>query len=69
MGRPDGKGMGSEVVAVFAISPPVYFDVGSMSWVPPLQFDPQWRAEMKKEFERDWCKSLRTAGIKYRTCS
>lgn len=61
------KGMGSEVIAVFAISPPVYFDVGSMSTVPPLQFDPAWRAEMKKEFERDWCKDLRKAGVKYRT--
>jgi nucleotide-binding universal stress UspA family protein len=61
------KGMGSEVIAVFAISPPVYFDTGFMASIPPPQFDPQWRAEMKKEFERDWCKGLRTAGVKYRT--
>ena len=52
---------------MFAISPPAYFDVGSMASVPPPQFDPEWRAEMKKEFERDWCKSLRTGGVKYRT--
>ncbi|HVC78106.1 MAG TPA: universal stress protein [Candidatus Micrarchaeaceae archaeon] len=61
------QGMGSEVIAVFAISPPIYFDSGYMAPVPPPQFDPAWRAEMKKEFERDWCKGLRKAGVKYRT--
>src|SRR5487761_1190581 len=61
------KGMGSEVIAVFAISPPVDFDTGYMAPVPLPQFDPGWRAEMKKEFERDWCKGLRKAGVKYRT--
>jgi nucleotide-binding universal stress UspA family protein len=61
------KGMGSEVVAVFAISPPVYFDTGYMAPVAPRQFDPEWRAEMKKEFEEKWCKRLRDAGVPYRT--
>lgn len=61
------KGMGSEVVAVYAISPPVYFDTGYMTAVPPVQFDPEWRAGMKKEFEGKWCKRLRDAGVRYRT--
>jgi nucleotide-binding universal stress UspA family protein len=61
------KGMGSEVIAVFAISPPVYFDAGFMAPMAPPQYDPEWRAEIKKEFERDWCKGLRAAGVKYRT--
>ena len=61
------KGMGSEVVAVFAISPPVYFDSGYVIAIAPPQFDPEWRAEMKKEFEGMWCKPLRDAGVKYRT--
>jgi nucleotide-binding universal stress UspA family protein len=61
------KGMGSEVVAVFAIAPPVYFDTGYMAPAAPLQFDPEWRAEMKKEFEGQWCKRLRDAGVRYRT--
>jgi nucleotide-binding universal stress UspA family protein len=60
------KGMGSEVVAVFAISPPFYFDAGYVTAVAPPQFDPEWRAEMKKEFEGTWCKPLRDAGIQYR---
>jgi len=60
-------GMGSEVIAVFAIAPPVYFDAGYMSAVPPVQFDPEWRADMKKEFERKWCKRLRDSGVRYRT--
>ncbi len=60
------KGMGSEVVAVFAIAPAVYFDTGYMAPVPPPQLDPEWRAEMKREFEKQWCKGLRDAGVRYR---
>lgn len=61
------KGMGSEVIAVFAINPPVYFDTGYSQPVIPVQFDETWRAEMKKEFEERWCKRLRASGVKYRT--
>ena len=61
------KGMGSEVVAVFAISPPFYLDAGYLGAVAPPQFDPEWRAEMKEEFEGTWCKPLRDAGVQYRT--
>jgi nucleotide-binding universal stress UspA family protein len=61
------KGMGSEVVAVFAISPPFYLDTGYLGAVAPPQFDPVWRAEMKEEFEGTWCKPLRDAGVQYRT--
>lgn len=61
------KGMGSEVVAVYAIAPPFYFDAGFMAPVVPPQFDEEWRAGMKKEFEDHWCKSLRDAGVRYRT--
>ncbi len=60
-------GMGSEVVAVFAIAPPVYFDGGFLAPVVPPQFDEEWRAGMKNEFEAVWCKSLRDAGVRYRT--
>jgi nucleotide-binding universal stress UspA family protein len=61
------KGMRSEVIAVFAISPPFYFDTGYAAAMAPLQFDPEWRAEMQKEFEGTWCKPLRDAGVQYRT--
>jgi nucleotide-binding universal stress UspA family protein len=61
------KGMGSEVVAVFAVAPPVYFDGGFMAPVPPPQFDAEWLADMKNEFEAEWCKRLRDAGVRYRT--
>ena len=61
------KGMGSEVVAVFAIAPPIYFDTGYMAPIPPPQFDPKWRADMKKDFEEKWCKGLRASGVRYRT--
>lgn len=61
------EGMGSEVVAVFAIAPPVYFDMGYMAPIAPPQLDPTWRAEMQKEFERKWCKRLQDSGVRYRT--
>jgi nucleotide-binding universal stress UspA family protein len=61
------KGMGSEVIAVFAISPPIYFDTGFGPPIIPPQFDKSWRAEMRQEFERSWCKRLREAKVRYRT--
>lgn len=61
------KGMGSEVVAVFGVSPPIYFDTGYAQPVIPVQYDESWRAEMKKEFEDVWCQGLRAAGVPYRT--
>jgi nucleotide-binding universal stress UspA family protein len=61
------KGMDSEVVAVFAISPPVYFDAGLSASTVPVEYDEEWRAEMKKELEEEWVKPLREAGVDYRT--
>jgi nucleotide-binding universal stress UspA family protein len=61
------KGMGSEVVAVFAVAPPVYFETGYTAPVVPPQFDPEWRVEMKNELEGSWSKRLRDAGVQYRT--
>lgn len=61
------QGMGSEVIAVFGISPPSYVDAGFMAAIPPVQFDPAWRAEIKKEFDEKWCSRLRSSGVAYRT--
>jgi nucleotide-binding universal stress UspA family protein len=61
------RGMSVEVVAVFAIAPPVYFDAGPSGPVVPVQYDEKWRADMKHEFEEQWCKPLRDAGVRYRT--
>jgi nucleotide-binding universal stress UspA family protein len=61
------KGMGSEVVAVFAVGPPVYFETGYTAPVLPPEFDPEWRAEMKRELDEDWTKRLREMGVQYRT--
>ena len=61
------KGMGSEVVGVFAVAPPVYFETGYTTPVLPPEFDPEWRAEMKRELEGDWTKRLREMGVQYRT--
>ena len=58
------KGMGSQVIAVYAIDIPVYllepYDV-------PIQFDEDWRAAMKTEFEDRWCRPLKVAGVRYRS--
>jgi nucleotide-binding universal stress UspA family protein len=58
------KGMGSQVVAVYAVDIPVYllepYDI-------PIQFDDEWRSAMKSDFENKWCKALKVAGVKYRT--
>lgn len=60
------KGMGSEVIAVYALNTPVFFDTGYSSPLVPVQYDPEWRDEMKREFEQDWCKPLKDSGVKYR---
>lgn len=61
------KGMGSEVVAVFALNTPVFFDTGYSSPAVPVQYDPEWRDQMAREFEEDWCKPLKESGVRYRT--
>ena len=55
------RGMGAEVIALYAVDIPVYF---SPYGVPP-QFDPEWRAAMEKEFKQ-WCAPLEKAGVRYR---
>jgi nucleotide-binding universal stress UspA family protein len=58
------RGMGSKITAVYAVYVPVYFPE---PYGIPVQFDEQWRAEMKAEFEDKWCKPLKAAGVRYRT--
>lgn len=61
------RGMGSEVIAVYAISPPAYLDLGYAQMSAPVQFDAQWRAEIQKEFEQEWTKDLRESGVRFQT--
>ncbi|HYM65794.1 MAG TPA: universal stress protein [Patescibacteria group bacterium] len=58
------KGMGAEIVAVYSIYVPVYFPE---PYGVPVQFDEEWRAQMKAEFETKWCEPLKAAGVSYRT--
>jgi len=58
------KGMGSQVIAVYAIDIPTYFP---QPYGTPLQYDEEWRAAMKSEFENKWCKPLKVSGVRYRT--
>lgn len=57
------KGMGSEVTAVYGIDMPVYFP---LPYGIPVQFDEQWRKEIKAEFEDKWCLPLKEAGVAYK---
>ena len=58
------RGMGSQITAVYAVDVPVYFP---QPYGVPVQFDEEWRAQMKNEFERKWCKPLIDSGVRYRT--
>jgi nucleotide-binding universal stress UspA family protein len=57
------KGMGSQVIAVYAVDIPVYFPE---PYDLPIQFDAKWRAAMRSDFEDKWCKPLKVAGVRYR---
>ena len=58
------KGLGSHVIAVYAVDIPAYFPE---PYGLPVQFDTEWRAAVKEEFENKWCKPLKVTGIRYRT--
>src|SRR5579864_9761601 len=58
------KGMGAEIIAVYAVYVPMYFPE---PYGIPVQFDEEWRKEIKAEFEDKWCLPLRDAGLEYRT--
>jgi nucleotide-binding universal stress UspA family protein len=57
------KGMGSQVIAVYAVDIPVYFPEPEEL---PFVLDDDWRAGMKSDFEDRWCKPLKVAGVRYR---
>jgi len=58
----------AEVIAVLVIPPPSYYEFGAGYGVPvvPAELDPEWRAEMRREFEGKWCAPLATSGLAYR---
>jgi nucleotide-binding universal stress UspA family protein len=58
------KAMGAQVTAVYAIDVPTYFP---QPYGTPVQFDEEWRAAMKSDFENKWCKPLKVSGVRYRT--
>lgn len=57
-------GMGSEIVAVYALDFPVW--IASVAGAVPPQLDPEWRRQLQREFEDDWCKPLKEAAVRYR---
>jgi len=58
------KAMGAQVTAVYAVDVPTYFP---QPYGTPVQFDEEWRAAMKSDFENKWCKPLKVSGVRYRT--
>ncbi len=59
------RSLDAEIVAVFAVPVPTYVGYG-YEIVPP-ELDPEWRAEVQREFEQVWCQALRDSGLCYRT--
>ena len=57
------RGMGSEIVAVHAIDYPIDLSLG---FGPPIAYDPEWRADIERTFEEEWCASLTQSGLSYR---
>ena len=59
----------ARITAVYAIPPPTpaEYGAGYAPPVPPAEFDPEWRAEMTREFKQEWCRPLQTTGIAYST--
>jgi nucleotide-binding universal stress UspA family protein len=58
------KGLGSQIIAIYAVDVPAYFPE---PYGLPVQFDTEWRAALKEEFANKWCKPLKVSGIRYRT--
>lgn len=58
------KGLGSQVIAVYGVDIPAYLPE---PYGLPVQFDAEWQAAIKDEFENKWCKPLKVPGIRYRT--
>jgi len=58
------KTLGSQVIAVYAVDVPAYYPE---PYGLPVQFDTEWRAAIKAEFENKWTKPLKAAGVRYRT--
>ncbi len=59
------RAFSAEVVAVHAI-PFLAYAVDFYGMALPIQYDPEWAAEMKRQFEQEWCKPLRDSGLPYR---
>ncbi|HVD00573.1 MAG TPA: universal stress protein [Candidatus Dormibacteraeota bacterium] len=63
------RSSGAEIVAVLVIPAPGYYEFGAGYGVPvvPVELDPEWRSEMRREFEQKWCAPLTASGLDHRT--
>jgi nucleotide-binding universal stress UspA family protein len=61
------RGMGSQIVAVYGVAPTIYVDAMYTSSMMPPEYDPEWRAAIKKELDEDWTKVARDAGVSCRS--
>ncbi|HVD00742.1 MAG TPA: universal stress protein [Candidatus Dormibacteraeota bacterium] len=61
------RGMSWQIVAVYGVPPTIYMDSMYPTPVLPPEFDPEWRAAMKKELDEEWTKPARDAGVSCRT--
>jgi len=57
---------GAEVVAVFGLTPPNYADYAGIAVLAPIEYDPQFKAELETAFRDTWCRPLAESHIPYR---
>ncbi|HUZ88592.1 MAG TPA: universal stress protein [Candidatus Acidoferrales bacterium] len=55
------RALGTEVVAVYVIPTPEF----GYAMTTPVEMDPEWRAEIKREFSEDWTRPLRESGLRF----
>lgn len=60
------RALGARITAVYAIRPPSAIEYGAdYAPVAPPELDPEWRAEMTRQFREEWCVPLQDAGMAY----
>src|SRR5579885_2041764 len=59
------RSLSAEIVAVHAIPTPALseYRYGML----PIELDPAWREEVRRQFEEEWCRPLDEVGVPHRT--
>lgn len=61
-----GRVFEAEIVAVHAL-PYLAYAVEAYGMAPPVQYEAEWAADMKRQFEEEWSRPLRESGLSWQT--